>query len=113
MSCHHLIASISKSSFILSGSALNLHLCFASMSSTNFLLHSSCAGVLPYVVVDGASLCDVISIDLDILVHEQLDVFIDRQVHRHLVDCIPNCALNGVFDSILLEAIVPMLLRGR
>lgn len=49
----------------------------------------------------------------DILVHEQLDVFIDRQVHRHLIDYIPKCALNGVFDSALLESIVPMLLRGK
>jgi len=27
--------------------------------------------------------------------------------------CIPNCALNDVFDSALLEAIVHVLLRGR
>lgn len=50
---------------------------------------------------------------IDILVHEQLDVFIDKQFHRHLIDCILSCALNGVFDSALLEAIVLVLLRGR
>ena len=50
---------------------------------------------------------------LDVLFYEQLDVFVGRQVHRHLNDCIPKCALNVVFDSALLETIVPMLLRGR
>jgi len=50
---------------------------------------------------------------LDILVHEQLDVFIDRKVHRHLIDYIPSYILNDVFESTLLEAIVPVLLRGK
>lgn len=50
---------------------------------------------------------------LDILVHEQHDVFIDREVHGHLIDCIPSCAPNGAFDSALMEVDVPMLLRGR
>lgn len=50
---------------------------------------------------------------LHILVHEQIDVFINRQVHRHLINFIPIRALNVVFDSALLKAIVPMLLRGR
>ena len=50
---------------------------------------------------------------LDVLVYEKLDVFVGRQVHRHLTDCIPKCALNSVFISILLETIVPILLRGR
>ena len=49
---------------------------------------------------------------LDVLVYEQLDVFVGRQVKRHLIDCIPKCALNGVFDSALLETIVPILLRS-
>ena len=48
---------------------------------------------------------------LDILVHEQLDVFVDKHVHRHLADCIPSCALNNVFDFALLKAIVLVLLR--
>ena len=50
---------------------------------------------------------------LDVLVYEQLDVFMGRQVHGHLIDCIPKCAMNGVFVSDLLETIVPILLRGR
>ena len=50
---------------------------------------------------------------LDVVVYEQLDVFVSRQAHRHLIDCIPKHALNYVFVSALLEAIVPILLRGR
>jgi len=50
---------------------------------------------------------------LYILFHEQLNLFMDRKVHRHLIDYIPSCALNDSFDSALLEAIVPVLLRGR
>ena len=50
---------------------------------------------------------------LDALVYEKLDVFMGRQVHRHLIDYIPSCALNNVFGSSLLEAIVLVLLRGR
>lgn len=54
-----------------------------------------------------------LSFHIDILVHEQHDVLIDRQVHGHFIDCIPSCALNCVFDSDLLETIVPILLRDR
>lgn len=50
---------------------------------------------------------------LDVLFYEQLDVFMGRQVHRHLIDYIPKCALNGVFISAFLETIVPVLLRGK
>ena len=51
---------------------------------------------------------------LDILVYEQLVVVINRQVHRHLIDCIPiQFTLNGVFDYSLLESIVVVLLRGK
>lgn len=49
---------------------------------------------------------------LDILLHEQLDVFIDKKFHRHLIDNIPKCALNSGFNVSLLEAIVAVLLRG-
>ena len=49
----------------------------------------------------------------DVLVYEQLDVFVGRQVHGHLIDCIPKCALNGAFISTLMETIVPILLRSR
>ena len=49
---------------------------------------------------------------LDVLVHKQLDVFVSRQAHRHLIDCIPKRALNVVFISALLEAIVLVLLTG-
>ena len=50
---------------------------------------------------------------LHVLVYEQIDVFVGRQVHRDLIDCIPKCALNDAFLSALLETIVPVLLRGR
>ena len=43
---------------------------------------------------------------------EQLDIFVSRQAHRHLIEYISRCAMNGVFDSSLLETIVPTLLRG-
>jgi len=43
---------------------------------------------------------------IDVLVYEQLDVFIGRHVHGHLIDYIPKCALNGVFVSTLLETII-------
>ena len=49
----------------------------------------------------------------DVLIYEQLDVFVGRQVHGHLIDWISKCALNVVFISTLLETIVPILLRGR
>ena len=54
----------------------------------------------------------IVMLPLDVLVYEQLDVFVSRQAHRHLIDCIPKCALNNVFISALLETIVPILLRG-
>ena len=50
---------------------------------------------------------------LDVLVYEQLDVFVGRKVHGHLIECIPKCALDGVFASALLETIVLVLLRDR
>ena len=50
---------------------------------------------------------------LDVLVYEQLDVFVGRNVHRRLIDFIPKCALNGVFKYTLLETMVPMMLRGK
>ena len=67
----------------------------------------------PPATADGVARCDAISIYLDIIVHEKIDVFMDRQVHRHLIDCVLSCTLNGVFDSALLEDIVPVLLGGR
>jgi len=42
------------------------------MLSTTFLLHLSCAGVIPFAATDGVAHCDVVAIDLDILVHEPL-----------------------------------------
>lgn len=33
---------------------------------------------------------------LDILVYEELGVFIDRQAHRHSLNCISSCTLDGV-----------------
>ena len=49
---------------------------------------------------------------LDVLVYEQLDVFVGMQVHRYLIECNRKCALNGVFVSALLETIVTILVRG-
>ena len=54
-----------------------------------------------------------VMLPLDVLVYKQLDVFMGRQVHGHLIDCIPKCALNSVFVFVLLETIVPVLVRGR
>jgi len=62
---------------------------------------------------DDATCCDVVAINPDVLVYEQLDVFMGRQVHRHLIVCIPKCALNSVFYSTLMEAIELVLLRDR
>lgn len=50
---------------------------------------------------------------LDVLVYEQLDVFVGQQVYKHLINNIPKCALDDVFISPLMETIVPILLRGR
>jgi len=50
---------------------------------------------------------------LDVLVYEQLDVFMGSQVRGNLIDYIPKCALNGFFVSTLLETIIPVLLRGK
>ena len=55
----------------------------------------------------------VVMMLLDVLVYEQLDVFMGRQVHGHLIDCIQKCALSGLFVSALLETILPVFLRGR
>lgn len=68
--------------------------------------------MLPFAATNGVDHCGVIAIHLDILVHEQFDLFVDRQVHIHLIDYIPSCSLNGVFDSTLLVAIVHVL-EGR
>ena len=50
---------------------------------------------------------------LDVLVYEQLDVFVSRKSHKHLIDYIPKCALNSVFIFALLETIVLMFVRGK
>lgn len=50
---------------------------------------------------------------IDVLIYEQPNVFMSRKAHRYLIDCIPKCDLNNVFESTLLETIVPMALRGR
>ena len=81
---YHLIVLISKYAFVMSVFALNLQLFFASMLSTTFLLHSLHASVLPSATADGAAHCDVISIHLDIIVHEQIGVFMDRKVLKFL-----------------------------
>lgn len=113
LSCCHLIASTYKATFITSGFtwAYTFVPPLHSQQPSSSICHMQVCYLLPLLMV----LLAVTSLPfhLDILVHEQLYVFIDRQVHRHLIDCIPSCALNNVFDSALLEAIVLVLLRGR
>jgi len=58
----HLIASISKATFVMSGSSLNLQLFFATMLSTTFLLHARHVGVLPSAATDDATHFDVAAI---------------------------------------------------
>ena len=55
----------------------------------------------------------VVMLFLNVLVYEQIDIFVSRQAHGHLIDCIPKRVLNNVFISSLLETIVPVMLRGR
>ena len=102
---------ISKFSFIISGFAWACNfvppLCCQQTSSC---IHLVCCLQLLLMVLLALMLLPSY---LDILVYKQLDVFMDRRVHRHLIDCISSCTLNSVFDSTLLESIVPVLLRGR
>ena len=92
---------------------LRLQLCSTFVLSTTFLLHSLhpvCCLQLFFMVLLAMML--LLSY-LDVLVYEQLDVFMGRQVHGHLIDCITKCALNGVCVSALLKTIIPVLLRGK
>jgi len=113
LSCGHLIASISKDTFITSGSAWTCN--FASplhcQQPSSCICHMQVCYLLMLLMV--LFIVMLLPFYLDILVYEQLDVFIDRQVHRHLIECIPSCTLNSVFETALLGAIVPVLLRGR
>jgi len=92
---------------------LSLQTCSTSMLSTTLLLHPlhlvCCLQLLFMMLLIVMFLLSY----LDFLVYKQLDVIMGRQVHGHLIDCIPKRALNNVFISSLLEAIVPVLLRGR
>jgi len=126
MSCHHLIAWVSKVAFIISGSAWScnfvLPLCCQQPSSCIHCIRCvrwihcvhciHCIWCVWYAAFRCCSWCCLLRY-LDILVYEQLDIFMSRQSYRHLIDCISKCSLNGVFDSTLLETIVPAPLRGR
>ncbi len=112
LSCHLLIASVPKVSFIRSGSVRTCNfppplLCQQPPSCM-------CCMQVYYLLLLLMVLLTVMLLPfhIDILFREELDVFIDRQVHNHLIDCIPNCALNYVIDSTLMEANVAMLLRS-
>lgn len=59
------------------------------MTSATFLLQFSCAGVLHSSISDGVARYDVFAIDLDILLQEQLDLFVDKKVDRHLTATSP------------------------
>ena len=90
---------------------LSLQICSASMLSTTFLLclwNLVCCLQLLTVLLAVVLLPSY----LDVLVYKQLDVFVGRQAHRYLIDCIPECAQNIVFNSTLLDTIVHVLLRG-
>ena len=119
----HLIVWVSKVAFII----LILQLCSVLVLSRTFLLHSlhslhslcslhslrslnsvCCLQLLFMMLLDVMLLLSY----LDVLVYEQLDICVRRKSHRHLIDCISRCALDGVFNSTLLETIIPTLLRG-
>lgn len=80
------------------------------------LLHLSVVNNLPLAFVECG--CDIFCCcwwcyslwwcyhSLDILVNEQLHVFVDRKVHKHVIAYILSCALNGAFDSAQLEDII-------
>lgn len=98
---------------------LSLQLCFVSMLSKTFLLdsldllnslHAVCYRELLFMMLLFVML--MLSY-LDVLVYEQLDIFVSRQAHRHLINCISRSTLNGVFNIALFETIAPALLRGR
>jgi len=92
---------------------LSLQPCSTSMFSTTLLLHSlhlvCCLQLLFMMLLTVMFLLSY----LKVLVYEQLDVFMGRKVHRHLINYITKCALNGVFVFALLETIVPVLIRGK
>lgn len=111
--CRHLITSIFKADFIISGSTgtcnfappLHYQQPFSCIYRTQVCYLLLLLMVLLVVML--------LPFHLHILFHEQLYVFIDREVHTHLIECIPSCAFNDIFDSTLLEAIIPVLLRGK
>src|SRR5699024_6928212 len=102
-----------KSFFHHQWTYLSLQPCSASMLSTTLLLNSFHLVCCLHLLFMMLFVMTLLLSYLDVLVYEQLDVFMGRQVHGHLIDCIPKRALNGVFVSSLLETIVPILLRGR
>ena len=89
---------------------LILQRCFASVLSTILLLHSL---HLIFFLQLLFMMLLAMMLSLDVLAYKQLDVFVSRKAHRHLIDCIPKHALNGFLVSNLLETILPVLLRGR
>lgn len=62
------------------------------------LVYVDIDSMAPQILIKGACkyVIDVLPFDLDILVYEQISVFIDGQAHRHFLDHISSCALNGV-----------------
>lgn len=98
---------------------LILQLCPTSMLSTTFLLHLLYSPHLLHLVCFLLLLfmllltVMLLLAYIDVLVYKQLDVFVSRHAHKHLISYMSRYALNGVFDFALLETIVPALLRGR
>ena len=96
MSHRHFIARVSDVAFITSGSAwacnFFLPLCCQQSSSCVCRMSVFCLLLLLMVLL----VVMLLPSYLDVLVYEQLDFFIGRQDHRHLLGCNPRCALNGV-----------------
>lgn len=89
---------------------LSLQPCFSSVFSTALhlqSLHLVCCLQLLFMMLF------FMMMSLDVVVYEQLDVFVSRQAHIHLIDCIHKRALNSVLVSVILKTIVLVLVRGK
>jgi len=85
--------------------SLSSQFCSTSVLSTTFLLHSLhsvCFLQLLFTILLAVML--LLSY-LDVLAYEKINVFVSRQSHRHLIDCIPKCSLNSVLEFALLETL--------
>jgi len=126
MSRRRLITWVSKVAFMISGSSwacnfvLSLYCqqpssCICCIRFIHYIHFVHCICCIWYVSFSCCSMLLAVMLllsYLDVLVYKQLDIFVSRQAHRHLIDYISRCALNGVFNSAFLETIVLALMRG-